>query len=371
MAIDNLLRKLSQESRIFNLKEQHCKVFNEGFADDLKIMTQGKKEHRNTMIQIGEKAMEEVAKWCEENNMQLNTEKTVAMHFSKKKSKQETLRNIISRGVPIKWVDSTRYLGVQFDNKLSWNEHIRSIINKGIAAIFAAKQAIGNNWGLSPRNVEYIYKAIIIPRMSTGVICWNEALNKRKNIEALNKLHRLMLMMITGARSTTPTIALNELLSMNPLDVELKKKAILCCNRLNAQGNWNTEKRKTGHLKIENFLKTLGTCDLKPNTDIQDKKFKIVIDDWYDTKQEFRGKCKNHQTWFVDGAVSENAVGIGIYGQKSDGNLTEISIPISTTSTSSQAEMKAIELWAKWCLNENIVNEKLTLLSVGHDRSYL
>ena len=198
--------------------------------------------------------------------------------------------------------------------------------------------------------------------MATGVICWNDALNKDKNITALDKIHRQILLMITGARTTTPTLALNELLSLNPLDQELKKRAILCCNRLRAQGNWNKEKRYQGHLKIENLLTKLGASDLAPNSNIRDKKFNIVINEgWENDPEELTHLNDNVQLWFADGAVNSKDSGIGIFRELGGATYDKISIPISRESTSSQAETKAIEMWATRCLMEGAKNAELYL----------
>ena len=355
--------KLSAKTDIFNVRDSQKETFNEGFADDIKILIEGSKDRRAVMLEIADGAMSTVTSWCEKNSMKLNTDKTVAVHFTKSRTKAGDLRPIKANGAEIKWAESTRYLGVQIDSRLNWREQMKSIVNKGMSAIFAVKKAIGKDWGMSPKMMDYVYKSIIIPRMSTGVISWNRALDIDKNKKALDKIHRQVMLLITGAKKTTPTMALNELLDLNPLHLELKKKAIMGCSRLKAQGKWFQGYGNSGHTNIGMETLKYGECDFAPNTKSTGKNFTVTIDPWRELIDFENGQDQSLHIWCADGAVGNSGAGIGFVQTQFLLPHKEWSMTISASSTPSQAEAIAIAECAKRCMTEEQEGVELIICS--------
>ena len=58
------------------------------------------------------------------------------------------------------------YLGVILDSKLSWGPHIRNKIDKARKFAMVIRAAISSTWGISPKAVQWIYRTIILPKIT-------------------------------------------------------------------------------------------------------------------------------------------------------------------------------------------------------------
>ena len=100
LAFDLLLKKLSNRK---------VKVI--GFADDGALIIHGK--NLRHMTKLMQKAVNEAAKWARDNGLELSSEKTVAILFSKKRKAIDTNTIPITlNGVNLAYVDSVKYLGM-------------------------------------------------------------------------------------------------------------------------------------------------------------------------------------------------------------------------------------------------------------------
>ena len=68
------------------------------------------------------------------------------------------------------------YLGVILDQKLTWCLHINTKVAKAIKWLAILKPAIDNIYGLSPARMLWIYKQILLPRITYGAIVWGHSL---------------------------------------------------------------------------------------------------------------------------------------------------------------------------------------------------
>ena len=108
---------------------------------------------------------------------------------------------------------SAKYLGVIIDNKLNWNEHINEIVLKCKRTYFAVKKAIGKKWGLNPKQMMWIYKTIIIPKISYCSVVWAINLNKHQSAK-ISTIQTLAQHMITICKTSTPKVLHNLILNM-------------------------------------------------------------------------------------------------------------------------------------------------------------
>ena len=69
-------------------------------------------------------------------------------------------------GVEIKPSQSMTYLGVILDQKLNWSLHIHIKVAKVIKWLAVLKPAIDNIYGLSPARMLWIYRQILLPRIT-------------------------------------------------------------------------------------------------------------------------------------------------------------------------------------------------------------
>ena len=253
---------------------------------------------------------------------------------------------------------SVKYLGIIIDNKLNWNEHIQAVVNKCKKALFAAKRAIGKKWGISPKQMMWIYKTIIIPILSYGAVIWAMNLTKTQTMK-INAIQTLAQHMITRCKTSTPKVLLSILLNMLPLENKLESIALKRALTLKTEGHWNTnsfkkEKYQTTQEKIDWILKDFIKINPNLNTDkigpvsLLSKKYNIKIEN----RNEVAIKdCQENILIFTDG--SKNLSGQTGYGITfSEEEINEISEPLLPESSIFQAE--AIAIWQA----SKIINQK-------------
>lgn len=78
-------------------------------------------EHSRKVIQ---KVLDQLKEWADGEGFKISKEKTIAIHFSRRQSKNSELR---LGGKRIVYVNETKYLGMIIDRKLTWKNHIELI----------------------------------------------------------------------------------------------------------------------------------------------------------------------------------------------------------------------------------------------------
>ena len=82
--------------------------------------------------------LDALGKWCKDNQMMINHDKTKIIHFRRPKKKLCQSTFSCSK-TPIQYTDSYKYLGVEFTEYLSW---AKSVENTAISANKAASYLI-------------------------------------------------------------------------------------------------------------------------------------------------------------------------------------------------------------------------------------
>ncbi|KAJ2939962.1 hypothetical protein O0L34_g6668 [Tuta absoluta] len=317
------------------------RVYMQAYSDDGVILVTGRE--LNMISRIMNDCLKAVLKWCRDRGLNLNPSKTKLIIFTKKRNNQ--------LGVPVQIdntdlevVDEIRYLGVDIDSKLLFNTHIKNISNKAKIALMQCKRAIGKTWGLKPFIVNWIYKSIILPRLTYGAIVWWHRAAITCNKKALDQVQRLAGLMITSAIRTTPTAALQMILGLHPVDLQVMKVALEQWFRMKSFCQWKGNRFDKGHAKIsskieENISMILANNDLIQKQEMFDKKYKIHIgprNDWKVTTDNPILAC------YTDGSKKESTKlsGAGIYIQNPP-SLHKV-IPLGKFASVFQAEVLAI-----------------------------
>ena len=81
-------------------------------------------------------------------------------------------------GVEINPSTSMTYLGIILDQKLNWSLHIKTKVSKAIKFLAMIKPAINYIYGLSPARMFWIYKQVLIPRITYGSHVWGHSLTQ-------------------------------------------------------------------------------------------------------------------------------------------------------------------------------------------------
>ncbi|XP_018396627.1 PREDICTED: uncharacterized protein LOC108774895 [Cyphomyrmex costatus] len=234
-----------------------------------------------------------------------------------------------------------------WDLKLSWKPHLEEKEKKFYTSMWACRREMGKNWGLNLRTALWLYKMVLLPRLTYAAVVWWSRAEKMEARNLLKSLQGGYLRAAAGAMKTTPTEALQVALSIPPLNQVIKYTARQTAFRLRCQGEW--KETRTGHTR-------LGLSDKHPFNIKQDriprrhqlvKTFKVQIPTREDWSKPNNKTNPDVDTWFTDGSEANGRYGAGIYGP----NINhEVSIPMGELATVFQAEVLAIQKCAELLL---------------------
>ena len=192
----------------------------------------------------------------------------------------------------------------------------------------------------------WLYKVVIHPMVTNASLVWWTKTEQITVRNELAKVQRLVCVAITGAMKSAPTKALDVLLNLAPLHVEITKEAAL---RLlhpyrYLPGDFS------GHMKILNRFPELiemnKTADRMPNVYNFAFPFEIRISD----RQEWSNGSEFEPqaiVFYTDGSKTEEGTGLGVYGPS-----LRYSEGLRHLSSVFQAEAGAIEICARHCTND-------------------
>lgn len=126
------------------------------FADDTTIVVNAKSE--SLLCEEIEDILQKINKWCSDNGLVLNTNKTNVIRINP----------IISTNP----VESVKFLGLLFDPTLNWKSHIEFLCKKLNQICFQLRQLKNK---ISTESLLLIYYANFFSRMSYGIIAWGSS----------------------------------------------------------------------------------------------------------------------------------------------------------------------------------------------------
>jgi hypothetical protein len=228
-----LLWNLVVDELLGKLRTSMPQVYSAGYADDLAILARG--FDGNTVRNHAQEGVNIAHTWTKEVGLGLAEDKIAVLLFSKKRNVPKLLK-YNGKGIP--YSKCTKYLGVTIDNKLTWNAHCKERASRGITSLAICKRAIGTTWGLRPRVVMWIYKAIVLPIMTYGAVSWFPASMNKTKMKHLERVQRIALVGITGALRSTSTVSLEAILNVVPIDIHTQSVALQTMTRLIINNQW-------------------------------------------------------------------------------------------------------------------------------------
>ena len=117
------------------------------------------------------------------------------------------------------------YLGTILDQKLNWSLHIKTKVSKAIKFLAMIKPAINYIYGLTPARMLWIYKQILLPRITYGSHVWGHSLTQELK-GYIRIAERLALRYFAPIWKTTPTASLEVILNQKPSHLEVEGVAI-------------------------------------------------------------------------------------------------------------------------------------------------
>ena len=225
-------------------------IWGNAFADDCGAILGG--NNINEILATLNIMMDELLAWGKSCNLRFNPQKTVVIHFTKKREAPPYRMIIEDTAVP--YSSNTKYLGVTLDSKLTWKPHINRKIAEAKGKIFALTNLVRQNWGPKPKLMKWAYTAIIRPALTYACVCWQHATDTKTIQKQINQVDRLAMLTFTRVHKSTPTKGLALIYDLMPLNIFLQMNSIKAYARQSQQMSLNWPQTAS-----EEYARTLGS----------------------------------------------------------------------------------------------------------------
>ena len=301
------------------------------------------------MEELLQPVVNKVKSWGDINGLTFNPKKTQMTMFTRRKRVRAP--RIKLGNTALELADSIKYLGVEIQRGLNWERHITTRVNKCKGLLFKCKGIINRNWGLTPEKIDWIYKAIVRPKLTYGSIVWGHRMTAGTT-NKLTSLQRIAIVATVQPLRSSPTAGLEVMMGWIPLDLHVKEMGLNAFTRLqsNIHSKWDhigTQRKMMGHIGL--WSKELRRLYPKSYPNVERLDYRV----WY-PDNHVPEVCSHFPTpidIYTDASKAGNNVGLGWL--VCDGNfvIAEGSVPLKDINVY-QAEILAIREVLSWIKEE-------------------
>jgi hypothetical protein len=244
--------------------------------------------------------------------LSINPIETVIIPFTRK-------RNIRGLKEPILFNDAiqlsseVKYLGLILDKGLTWKRQLDSVINKTYRAFWTCRGTFGKTRGLSPQVVYWIYTVVVRPIVTYAATVWWPRMKYRTSRAELSKLQRVACLAITGAIRTAPTAAIEVLLGLPPLHLQLEAEARAGIYRLHCSEQWKPKSKGFGNAHMTQDMEKEPILQMESDNMIQrhvySKPLTVRFPDRSELKDGFQPDRKGGLIWYTNGSRTNKGTG--------------------------------------------------------------
>ena len=204
--IDDLLQQLSPVVR--------CQAF----ADDMflwdVVTTRGPCPERV------QEALHLVEMWSAQWGMTFNVTKCQAIDITSMRALAPLAVRL--HGVAVPQVPELKYLGVWVDTQLRWDRHIRECCRACMDRLRMIRRLCATYWGLHPRVVSVLVRAIIFPKLFYGVSAWGGVVRYQARLSPIDRVLRQAAVLTLGLLRTTSGPKALAVCGWLPADMEIR-----------------------------------------------------------------------------------------------------------------------------------------------------
>ena len=218
------------------------------------------------------KALSTLGKWCDKNNMLVNTTKTTYQSFS---LAHKVIHPLLKyKNITLPQTNQMKYLGVTFDNKLTWKNHVNEISTRASQWLNVLKCLSGSKWGCARSTLYHTYNKYILPVITYSC----EALITARNspMDKLELSQNQALRLITLAIKPTPVYSMLYITGAKPITRIIQQKVVTLHEKLirllgdKYWGNYSNNRRhlitQCGFVQRVKEIKTTMQINTKPQT---------------------------------------------------------------------------------------------------------
>ena len=144
----------------------------------------------------------------------------MAITFTHKQKWEEN--PLLLNQTPLDWHPQVKYLGVILDHRLKWIANLKEKTTKAIRLLFRYKQIVGKEFGPQPKYMRWMYTGIVRPALTYGAVVWWQKSYDATHIKRFTKISRLALLTFGSAQKGTPTIGMEAIGYLPPMDLFLE-----------------------------------------------------------------------------------------------------------------------------------------------------
>ena len=191
------------------------------YVDDSSMWEECDRSGHDSKIQ---QAAEEAVKWSNDNNMQLNFDKTQEMmvYFGRK---PHNITPVTMEGRAIQRVSVSKLLGVMLSDDLGWDAHVDYICGKASKRIYFLR--LLKRGGATPKEVTDTYIAIIRSVLEYACEVWHTGLGKLQSDDIEN-------LQIRAMKIAHPELSYDKALEKEGLDTLAHRREEICRQFFNA-----------------------------------------------------------------------------------------------------------------------------------------
>lgn len=183
-----------------------------GYADDVVITIIG--DSKEQVEVRGTRAIGTIVHWMSENKLEVAHNKTEMVLVTN--CKQIEVAHIEygdSRTTSKRWV---KYLGVIIDDRLNFNAHVDYICEKASKSQTAIARIMPNKAG-PKSSTRRLIASVVTSILRYGAVAWASALERKRNVVKINRVHRLAALRVASAYRTVSYDAVCVIAGMTPI----------------------------------------------------------------------------------------------------------------------------------------------------------
>ncbi len=125
-------------------------------------------------------------KWCEDNNLTLNTDKTKEMIVDMRKERR-THQPLFIRDLEVERVSSFKYLGVHISEDLTWTLNTTQLVKKAQQRLYFLRRL--RKFGMSPKILSNFYSCVVESVLTSCITVWygSTTVRDRKRLQRVVK----------------------------------------------------------------------------------------------------------------------------------------------------------------------------------------
>jgi hypothetical protein len=157
--------------------------------------------------------------------MQFNETKSKVLLITRKRNNKNI--NIYLNNRRLEVVNKLTYLGIYFDSRLTFDKHTRYIDDNSTKLIHMLGRSAKLQWGLGHKSLKTIYEGALIPMLMYGAPIWDKAVVKQRNLHVLQRVQRMINIIITKAYRTISFEVSCMMAGVPPIGIVTEEKARL------------------------------------------------------------------------------------------------------------------------------------------------